>query len=67
MKGLKESVLMELQNAPVYEFGIKHLDMLYNPEADQCFCLVEAPKREVLWQVRYQINRQRILEVKTTN
>ena len=29
--------------APVDEFGIIHLNLMYNTEVDQCYCLVEAP------------------------
>jgi hypothetical protein len=48
MKGLEGTRLRELQKAPVDEFGIKHLNMLYNPEVDQCFCLLEAPTMEAV-------------------
>jgi hypothetical protein len=30
MKGLDESLLKELQNAPADEFGVTHLNILYN-------------------------------------
>jgi hypothetical protein len=48
MKGLDESLLKELQNAPVDEFGVRHLNILFNPEVDQCFCLIEAPTMEAV-------------------
>src|SRR5690348_9893841 len=48
MKGLDESLLKELQNAPVDEFGIRHLNILFNPEVDRCFCLIEAPTMEAV-------------------
>jgi hypothetical protein len=40
MKGLNSAVLKELQNAHVDEFGIEHINIMYNPEVDQCYCLV---------------------------
>ena len=48
MKGLDESLLKELQNSPADEFGVRHLNILYNPEVDQCFCLIEAPTMEAV-------------------
>jgi hypothetical protein len=46
MKGLEETLLKEIQNTPADEFGVIHLKILYNPEVDQCFCLVELPPRK---------------------
>jgi len=69
MKGLDGTLLRELQNAPVDEFGIKHLNILYNPEVDQCFCLVEAPNMEAVQKHhdKFGIKCNWIIEVKTTN
>jgi hypothetical protein len=41
MKGLDEALLKEIQNAPADEFGVVHLNILYNPEVDQYFCLFD--------------------------
>ncbi|MGB7953092.1 MAG: hypothetical protein WCF23_03855 [Candidatus Nitrosopolaris sp.] len=38
MKDLDEDSLKEIQNAPTDEFGVLHLNILYNPEVDRCFC-----------------------------
>jgi hypothetical protein len=46
MKGLEETLLKEIQNTPADEFGVIHLKILYNPEVDQCFCLVELRPRK---------------------
>ena len=69
MKGLNGSVLKELQNAPVDEFGIKHLNIMYNPEVDQCYCLVEAPTMEAVQKHhdKFGIKCDWIIEVKTTS
>ena len=48
MKGLDEDSLKEIQNAPTDEFGVLHLNILYNPEVDRCFCLIEAPSVEAV-------------------
>ena len=48
MKGLDEDTLKEVQKAPKDEFGVLHLNILYNPEVDRCFCLIEAPAMEAV-------------------
>jgi hypothetical protein len=47
MKGLDEDILKKLQDSPLDEFSVKYLNILYNPEADKCFCLLEAPTEEL--------------------
>jgi hypothetical protein len=34
MKDFDELTLQEAQNSPIDEFGVKHLNILYNSEAD---------------------------------
>ncbi|MGB6593883.1 MAG: hypothetical protein WBE68_20490, partial [Candidatus Nitrosopolaris sp.] len=48
MKGVNEALLRELQGAPVDEFGIIHPNIMYNPEVDQCYCLMEASTVEAV-------------------
>jgi hypothetical protein len=43
---LGESTVNELQRAPPDEFGVKHLNILYNKANDLCFCYLEAANRE---------------------
>jgi hypothetical protein len=38
-----EDHLKELSESPVDEFGVTHVNLLYNTEADMCFCLLNAP------------------------
>jgi Protein of unknown function (DUF4242) len=67
MEGLDEDFLKHLQNSPE-EFGVRHLNILYNPEADKCFCLLEAPSLEAV-QKNHEtlgIKCEWITEVKTT-
>jgi hypothetical protein len=39
----KEEHLKELCNSPVDEFGVSHVNLFYNNEANVCFCLLDAP------------------------
>jgi hypothetical protein len=45
---LGESRLKELQHSPPDEFGVKHLNILYNKASNLCFCYLEAPSREAV-------------------
>jgi hypothetical protein len=40
--------LRKFQNGPVDEIGIIYLNILYNPEVEQYFCLIEAPTMEAV-------------------
>jgi len=68
MKGLDEHILKTLQNSPQDEFSVKHLNILHNPEVDKCFCLLEAPTKEVVEKhhEKMGIKCEWITEVKTT-
>jgi hypothetical protein len=65
MKGLDEALLKKIQNAPVDELGVIHLNILFNPEADQCFCLsnMEAVEKH---HNSFGIKCDWIIQVKTT-
>jgi Protein of unknown function (DUF4242) len=69
MKGLNDNLLRELQSARVDEFGIIHLNIMYNPEVDQCYCLIDAPTLEAVQKHhdKFGIKCDWIIEVKTTN
>jgi len=69
MKGLDEALLNELQKAPADEFGIIHLNIMYNPEVDQCYCLVEAPTMEAVQKHhdKFGIKCDWIMEVKASH
>ena len=43
-----EEQLMILQKSPLDEFGVNHLNILYNYEAGIVYCLLEAPSREAV-------------------
>jgi hypothetical protein len=68
MKGLDENTLKEIQKAPIDEFGVLHLNILYNPEVDRCFCLIEARTMEAVQKYHQKVGLKCdwITEVKTT-
>jgi hypothetical protein len=66
MKGLDEDSLKKLQDSPQDEFSVKHLNILYNPEVDKYFCLLEAPSLEAVEKNHLGIKCEWITEVKTT-
>ena len=43
LEKLNEGTLKKLQRSSRDEFGVKHINILYNPAADLCFCIVDAP------------------------
>jgi hypothetical protein len=43
-----EDNLRELCKSPVDEFGVTHVNLLYNKEAGVCFCLLHAPSMEAV-------------------
>ena len=46
----------ELMNSPPDEFGVSHLNLFINIEADICYCLLEAPSKEVVEKHHAKIN-----------
>ena len=51
-----ESTVKELQKSPPDEFGVMHLNILYNRSADLCFCFLEAPNREAVEKHHEKVN-----------
>jgi Protein of unknown function (DUF4242) len=43
-----EETLKKLQMSPLDEFGVKHINILYNPAAELCFCIVDAPDTDAV-------------------
>ena len=43
-----EDTLKKLQESSRDEFGVKHINILYNPAADLWFCIVDAPDRDAV-------------------
>ncbi len=48
MKGVKPETLKKLQDAPEDEFGVKHLNLIYNEDDDRMYCFLEAPNKEAI-------------------
>lgn len=69
MKGLNEDMLNALQKSPEDEFKVKHLNIMFNPEIDKCYCLLEAPSLEAVERnhKKLGIKCDWITEVKTTS
>jgi hypothetical protein len=69
MKGLNDDMLNALQKSPEDEFKVKHLNIMYNPEIDKCYCLLEAPSLEAVKKnhKKLGIKCDWITEVKTTS
>ena len=67
-KGFDEETLKKLQNAPVDEFGIKHLNLMFNQEEDRFYCLTEAPNKKAVYDHhnKHGVKCEWITEVKTT-
>ena len=40
MKGITEDNLKHIQMSPKDEFGVTHVNILFNPEADRVFCIL---------------------------
>ena len=45
---LKEDQLKELVHSPRDEFGVSHVNLFYNHDANVCFCLLDAPDEEAV-------------------
>jgi hypothetical protein len=43
-----EGHLKELCQSPRDEFGVSHVNLLYNYDANVCFCLLDAPDKEAV-------------------
>jgi hypothetical protein len=68
LKGTDEETLRNLQKAPADEFGIKHVNLMYNQDEDRFFCLTEAPNKDAVQKhhSKHGFNCEWITEVKTT-
>ena len=55
---LKEDHLKELVDSPIDEFGVKHINLIYNDKNDVCFCLLDAPDHESVVKHHDKVNIQ---------
>lgn len=65
---LTDKTLKKLQNAPKDEFGVTHVNIMYNKAENKAFCLLDAPSREAVKKHHEKagIKCDWITEVKTT-
>jgi hypothetical protein len=68
MKGITEETLKQIQMSPKDEFGVTHVNILFNPEADRVFCILDAPDKDADEKnhKKIGIKCEWIIEVKTT-
>ena len=53
-----EENLKELCQSPRDEFGVRHVNLFYNRETRLCFCLLEAPNKEMVEDHHTKVNIQ---------
>ena len=68
LKGVNPETLRKLQNAPKDEFGVTHLNIIYNEDEDRCYCILEAPNKEAVEKHHHKLGFKcdMIMEVETT-
>ena len=68
MSKTSEEILRQLQASAKDEFGVSHINILFNSEADKVFCLIDAPSKDSVQKHhdRLGIKCEWIMEVKTT-
>jgi Protein of unknown function (DUF4242) len=63
-----EETLKKLQASPKDEFGISHVNLIFNKEEDKFFCILDGPNKEAV-QKHHQkagLECDWVMEVKTT-
>jgi len=65
---MTEETLKSLQKAPKDEFGVTHVNIIYNKAENKAFCLLDAPNKEAVEKhhAKAGIKPDWITEVKTT-
>ncbi len=48
LKGVTKEKLLEIQNAPKDEFGVSHINLIFNEDEDRIYCLLDAPNKEAV-------------------
>jgi hypothetical protein len=63
-----EEQLIKLQKSPVDELGVSQVNVLYNPEADIMYCILDAPNKEAIVSrhSKFSCKCDWITEIKTT-
>ncbi len=65
---IDEAILKQLQKAPKDEFGVTHVNIMYNKAENKAFCLLDAPSKEAVEKhhAKMGVKPDWITEVKTT-
>jgi hypothetical protein len=68
VKRINEDILKQIQMSPKDEFGVTHVNILFNPEADRVFCILDAPAADAVEKSHQKIGIkcEWIMEVKET-
>jgi hypothetical protein len=68
IKRINEDILKQIQMSPKDEFGVTHVNILFNPEADRVFCILDAPDKDAVEKNHQKlgIKCEWIMEVKET-
>ena len=53
---LNKNHLKELVDLPMDEFGVRHVNLMYNKENGVCFCLLDAPDSEAVVKHHDKVN-----------
>ena len=65
---MNEESQRKFQNAPIDEFQVKAINLMYNYDIDKFYCLLEAPNKQAIedHHNKYGFKCEWITEVKTT-
>ncbi len=68
IKGASDEDFMKLQKSPEDEFGVAHINILYNRAEDKAFCFIDAPSKEAVEKHHAKLGYtcDWIIEVQTT-
>ena len=68
VKGASDEDFMKLQKSPEDEFGVAHINILYNRAEDKAFCFIDAPSKEAVEKQHAKLGYtcDWIIEVQTT-
>lgn len=68
LKPFNEENLKDLQKSPVDEFGVTHVNLMFNEKEDKFYCLLDAPNMDAVdkHHKKHGVTCDWITEVKTT-
>jgi len=68
LNGANQETLMKLQDSPKDEFGVTHLNLIFNEDEDKMYCFLEAPDKESIKKHhdKYGYKCDYIIEVEST-